>query len=280
MTDDVDTGAEYAVTPTFEHWRFPHDNLPSSWQTIANFNQISRPPDDTSCRLTQHEDSVESAHLVPASQKEWFDTNIMYDYVPSTATDKMKHASNMICLRSDIHTIFDAKRFAIVPMEKRLVAYCFNEEPGSQVECLYHGVELHRLRVWGHFNHFLLARFAYTVFEHLRGFLDANVSRMLRLRLQNDWITQLCDRDKCQAYARATASQGKSRSVSPKKRPWPQGAEERETVEDDWSDEEETRGRKRHRTNEYTCWPPSASFTSTYPSISEATPEGPLLPTH
>ena len=235
-----------------------------------------------SCRITQYEDSVESAHLVPTAQKEWFDNNAMYDYVPSTATDKMKHANNTIRLRSDIHTIFDAKRFAVVPMEKRLVAYCFNEESGSQVERLYHGVELHRLRVSGHFNHFLLARFAYTVFEHLRGFLDANASRKLRLRLQNDWMIQLCDRDKCQAYARATASQGKSRSVSPKKRQRPQDMEALETVEDDWSDEEGSRGRKRRRTNESNSWSPSISFASTCPSsgVSVATPEGPFLPVH
>ena len=267
---------DYPVIPTFEHWQFPSD-LPSHWETIPSFNQPSRPPDDTSCRITQCEDSVQSAHLVPASQKEWFDNNAMYDFVPSTTTDKMKHTNNTIRLKSDIHSIFDSKRFAIVPIQQRLVAYCFNEEPGSQIERLYHGVEVHRLRVSVYFVRFLLARFAYTVFEHLRGFLDANESRKLRLRLQNEWIIETCDREKCQAYARATASQGKSRSVSPRKRPKSHDLGEMEMLEAGWSDEEDQRGRKRFRTRRSTVSSPSVSFGSTClsdgPSV--ATPETP-----
>jgi hypothetical protein len=196
----------------------------------------------------------------------------MQEYVPSTLVDKMRDEINTIRLRSDIHTVFDAKRFAIVPMQKRLVAYCFREPPGSQVERLYHGVELHRLRLIDHSAKFLLARFAYTVFEHLRNFLDASVSRKLLLRQDNDWVAEECDSERCQKLSSATAHQGKSRSVSPKKRQRAHDVEELEATDGDW-DADEPRGRKRRQTSSFSLL---TSFNSSHSSnvTSMTTPEG------
>ncbi|OAP61049.1 hypothetical protein AYL99_06053 [Fonsecaea erecta] len=162
----------------------------------------------------------------------------MSDYAVSTATDKMKHANNIIRLRSDIHTVFDAKEFAIVPIGGRLVAYCLNTQPGSHVARLYHGVELHPL---GNAPELLFARFAYTVFENLRAFLDGCTERKLCIRTGNTRATEICDSEKCQQFSRVTASQGKYRSASP---------EEMETDDVDWSDEELSRGRKRRQSTD------------------------------
>ena len=203
----------------------------------------------------------------------------MAEYVDSTRADKLKDPDNSIRLRSDVHTIFDAKRFAIVPIEGRLVVHCLNARLGSQIERLYHGVELHRIYNSGCLTQFLLARFAYTVFERLRAFLEANNPRKLRLRLNNESKVELCSPERCWRFAKDTAYQGKSRSVSPKKRP-PPDTEEPADSDNDWS-EEEHRGRKRRRSNE------SESFSSSVLSgpglsvnLSIATPETtPPLPT-
>ncbi|KAL2397547.1 hypothetical protein ABEF93_000786 [Exophiala dermatitidis] len=237
---------DYAVTPTFEHWRFPHDNLPPSWRDIASFKQTSRPESDNYCRITQFEDGVEVAHLVPSAERQWFNNN-MTVYIDSTRADKLKDSDNSIRLRSDVHSVFDAKRFAIVPIDGRLVVYCMNTKLGSQVERLYHGVELHRIRDSGYLGHFLLARFAYTVFERLRAWLESNTSRKLRLRVDNATRVEICSPERCWRFAQYTAYQGKSRSVSPKKRPHPDaGAAVDSDDECQWV-EAEFRGRKRRR---------------------------------
>lgn len=215
---------------------------------------------------------MENAHLIPAVEKEWFNKNSMFDYINSTGIDKMKHANNTIRLRSDIHTAFDDKRFAIVPINQRLVAYCLNTHPGSHVERLYHGVEVHRLSVP---PQLLFARVAYTIFENLRDFLDARVERQLYVRIGHTWATEACDVERCQQFSRATASQGKSRSSSPKKRSRIQDMDELE--DSDWSDEEEWRGRKRRRTNESMELPSTDETSISYLSgdQSAATPTDP-----
>ncbi|KEF50890.1 uncharacterized protein A1O9_13060 [Exophiala aquamarina CBS 119918] len=237
---------DYPVVPTFEHWRFP-TALPLYWREISNFLQRPQPPPDSRCRLTQCDYSVENAHLIPAVEKEWFDKNSMSDYTDSTAVDKMNHPNNTIRFKSDVHTIFDSKRFAIVPAGGRLVAYCLNARPGSHIERFCHGVELHRLN---NPPQLLLARFGYTVFEDLRDFLDARVARKLLLWTENTWTTEICNFERCQQFSRATASQGKSRSASPKKRSKMQESEELEEFDVEWSDEEALRGRKKQRTSE------------------------------
>lgn len=241
------TDPNYAVTPTFEHWRFPHGNLPPSWRDIASFQQLSRPDSDTSCRITQFEDAIEDAHLVPHAERQWWINNKMGVYVPSTRVDKLKDPQNIIRLRSDIHTVFDAKNFAIVPIEGRLVVYCMNTALGSQVERLHHGVEVHRIRAR---SQYLLARFAYTVFAHLRAFLETDTDRKLRLWVENEETIEICGPERCEAFARYTAYRGKSGSASPRKRPHAEAAEScMDSDEDDWS-EEEFRGRKRRRRGE------------------------------
>ena len=219
--------------------------------------QLQSPsPPDSHCRLTQCDYSVEDAHLIPTAEREWFDKNRMVRYTDSTAMDRMKHATNTVRLRSDIHTAFDSKRFAIVPVNRRLVAYCLNALPGSHVERLYHGVELHRL---ANPPEFLFARFAYTIFENLRDFLDANVERQLRIRTRSGCMIEFCSVGRCRQFSRVTACQGRWKSVSPKKRARAQEAEETELSNSDSSDKEELRGRKRRRTDERAMRPFSTS---------------------
>ncbi|EXJ59512.1 uncharacterized protein A1O5_12137 [Cladophialophora psammophila CBS 110553] len=244
----------YAVTPTFEHWCFPYGDLPPRWREIPDFQQKSRPDRDSACRISQCEEGVEDAHLVPSAERQWFNNN-MAVYIHSAKADKLKESDNSIRLRSDIHTIFDAKRFAIVPIEGRLVVYCMNTNLGSQVEGLYHGVEIHRIRNSGFLSQFLFARFAYTVFERLRAFLEANTTRKLRLRVDHEPKEEMCSPERCLRLASDTAYQGKSRSVSPKKRPRP----DTEPNDDNWS-ETDFRGRKRRRSDD------TESFSVSLPS--------------
>lgn len=165
--------------------------------------------------MTLNKESVEMAHLVPISQRQWFDMNRMADYTASVRTDKMKHPMNMIKFRSDIHTILDAKRFAIVPKEKLLMVHTFDEKAISEVFRLYHNVPIQQLKAD---VEFLFARFAYTVFKHLRTCLKSGEPRKLRLQVGMDMEEQNCIGPECAKFAKETASQSTSRSASPKKR--------------------------------------------------------------
>ncbi|EXJ78112.1 hypothetical protein A1O3_09273 [Capronia epimyces CBS 606.96] len=252
---------DYAVTPTFEHWRFPYGKLPPSWQQIPSFKQTSQPNDSNLCRVTQFEEGVEDAHLVPSSERRWFDNNLAL-YMNSARADALKAPVNMIRLRSDIHTVFDAKRFAIVPLDGRLIVYCLNYQLGSQFADLYHGVEIHQIRASPPVCQFLFARFAYTVFDTLRGFLVLNIPKKLRLFMNNQMETELCNPERCWRFAQYTACQGKSASASasPRKRPYPDAGP---AYSDDDGMEEEFRGRKKSRSDE----------TSSSADLSVKTPE-------
>lgn len=75
---------KYPVVPYFKEWRFPHKNLPPSWNH-GSFTSATRPSDfeqgnastavllrDVSCRLSDHQVGCEEAHLCPRSEARWF----------------------------------------------------------------------------------------------------------------------------------------------------------------------------------------------------------------
>jgi HNH endonuclease len=173
----------------------------------------------------------------------------MAPYTASTRTDKMKHPMNMINLRSDIHTIFDAKRFTIVPKKKLLMVHTFSEKAISEVFRLYHNMPIQQFEAG---VEFLFARFAYTVFEHLRTCLESGELKKLRLRVGMGMEERDCVGRECAKFAKETASRSTSRSASPKKRQRGQDTEHATWEEEvEMSDEEEEqRGRKRRRLGE------------------------------
>ena len=158
----------------------------------------------------------------------------------STETDKMKHPMNIIKLQSDIHTILDAKQFAIVPKKKLLMVHIFNEKVISEVFCLYHNVSIQQFKAG---IEFLFAQFIYTVFKHLRTYLKSDGPRKLYLRVEMGMKEQDCIRSECAKFAKETVSQSTSRSASPKKRQRGQDTEyaawKKEEKEVKMSDEEE-----------------------------------------
>jgi HNH endonuclease len=68
---------------------------------------------DISCRITTHCNGTQSAYLVPTSEGVWFIDNEMGNY--GMRSESINDVGNLILLRSDIHSIFDARTFAIVP---------------------------------------------------------------------------------------------------------------------------------------------------------------------
>ena len=90
----------------------------------------------------------------------------------------------------------------------------------------------------------------------------------MQLRTDADMVKKECTGSKCSEFARETAMQSKSRSASPKKRQKPDEVDDLALLTAEATDEEDGRGRKRWRTEEY--WSSSTSFVSTYCSEDES----------
>ena len=195
------------------NWTFPHDDLPNSWKNFESPSKPASHPRQSSslvCSMTLNEDAVKNAHFVPMAQLPWVNVNLMILYTSVPGVDKMKDVRNIIKLRSDVHTIFDAKRFAIVPKKGLLVVHTFDEDALSEVYRLHHNVSLYQVEAK---VQFLFARFAYTAFKHLRHFLESCKSRNLQLVGEE----RKCTSVEYAQYAEETAFSGQVEKRQPAK---------------------------------------------------------------
>jgi hypothetical protein len=111
---------KYPIVPRFADWEFPHDDLPQYWKQCDIPREADAPRAgasivglDGSCRITAHREGTQIAHLVPTSEAVWFNYNTMSKY--TVDVDTVNDGRNLILLRSDLHSIFDARNFAVVP---------------------------------------------------------------------------------------------------------------------------------------------------------------------
>lgn len=199
------SGWVYPVVAFFDSWRFPHGRVPETWQQAT-----TQPRDhslrntvaerDGNCRLTAHREVAEMAHVVPKSEADWYTRNGMSRYAELSrrAGDQtISSASNMILLRSDVHTLWDNRDFAFVPKGLPLdvpdvpefeqsghstgsamfVAHVLHES--DELLANYHNVAARPLMIPAEY---LLARLAWAVLYQIRPFLQADCSRMLVVR--------------------------------------------------------------------------------------------------
>lgn len=75
---------KYPVVPSFAYWRFLHDNLshglPASLLLTGSYLSLTEATlaRDISCRITNHIDGREHAHVVLRSEERWFSENGMF----------------------------------------------------------------------------------------------------------------------------------------------------------------------------------------------------------
>ena len=217
----------YPIYRSFADWSFPHDNLPAEWSDMnaADAENDSAPPSasgltafvsarDKCCRVSEKRgaDYFSRAHLVPRSEKDWFETSGMEEYNLNRQLSRdwmLDDVRNAIALRSDIHLAFDDRKFVIVPKESKWVVQFLGQTNGL-------GHEFHNthIRLKGISSQFLYARFAWTIFPLLSSFLTAHVSRQLLVRLPNGQ-----EASKEYTFDEIKADfPSRSRSTSPRKR--------------------------------------------------------------
>ena len=256
---------KYPIVPTFAEWEFPHNNLPPSWKECniprdpghdvprSGTQVLSR---DIRCQITAYREGTEHAHLVPTSETFWFERNQMARY---TRASSITDPRNLFLLRSDLHSIFDSKKFAVVPKRSipnkdkpLLVVHSFVATADSEITQLYHNVSLQTLS--GIAKEFLFARFSWTIFPLLCIFLNRGVPRALLVREEQGNTVKTFSGVQC----RTMATPVRSRSISPKKRKHPDTPAAEDECEDEDLDFEDFRGRQRRRV----CSTSSSSVTS------------------
>jgi len=182
----------WPVVTTFLDWKFPRV-MPEVWTRctqIQGAGSNTTPQStltasirqrDVSCRITAFQSGTEVAHLIPEHEKQWFLSNSMTRFNNDTSLDPdnlLRDLSNAVLLRSDMHTAFDQRKFVFFPKDQDgFVLHML--EPTSDIGLLYHNT---RLNIPQCSLQFLFARFAWSIFPSLSGFLSRPYTSRLVVR--------------------------------------------------------------------------------------------------
>ncbi|KAL8905678.1 MAG: hypothetical protein Q9207_002492 [Kuettlingeria erythrocarpa] len=247
----------YAIFPSFEHWPFPHDNLPSTWTKLRKARVAPLTPmpaqsytaqaildRDPTCLLSGLGDIRERAHICPKEEIRWFQANDMRRYNLNrllTAEARMDDMSNATAMRSDIHKAYDKRLFVMVPKTDCWAVHFM--EPTFHLGSLYHNMSVNLHTDVG--LEYMFSRFAWTIFPLIREFLEQGPPRKVRTRASNGSIFQVTDKS-LDGDAISKTFFPRARSASPKKRKTGGGGDD-DVIAAGQSVEMEHRGRKRRR---------------------------------
>ncbi|KAI0111454.1 hypothetical protein F4814DRAFT_422529 [Daldinia grandis] len=170
----------YPFTPSFDHWVFPHEDLPPPWKNVdispmpldnstwldgdARPAALSR---DVTCRISKSHMALECAYIIPTSENPWFKANCMGLYAGAA---KIGSLQNSIILRKDVHHLWDINKEIILFPKRRgdtyhMVCHAFKTSRTGhfEIEELYHNRECQIL--YGISREYLFARFAWSIFR-------------------------------------------------------------------------------------------------------------------
>ena len=226
---DIDTASRpYPIIPRFEDWSFPHGALPSPWN---EYNKAIHEA-TTACRITDATWGVQKAHVVPDQVSAWWDREQLDQYVLTERFTQrpIDAAANLMPMRSDLHTVFDAKAFAIVPKrdsrstdtargDLSLVVHIINPIPDPYFQQTFHNRKVLPLRCS---IQCLFARFAWTVFSPnvMSQFLTRCITRR-KLLVRDPETGALTVEERNISQLRDLLETSRSRSASPRKRKVP-----------------------------------------------------------
>jgi hypothetical protein len=197
---------KYPICPTWDEWCPPPTDSALS-AAFASFIMPPPPPSlansgymddlrfrDASCRVTGVNDGCEQAHLVPASEQDWWDRKMA---TISELRFEIESSQNGLFLRMDLHRIFD--RGVWVPMVKKskmVVHVLRTSHISNQFIDLYHNREMQELV--GIDKRCLFARIAYSTVPLVSEFLSARRlakqdTRVLTGGEVKEWTPEACE---------------------------------------------------------------------------------------
>lgn len=164
----------YPVVASFQDWACPGQHqIPATWPYLTRNYDPS--PGQEVCGITRYRTPLEGAHLVPKEQGYWYILNGMSAHSSYSFAD-INHGANIVPLRKDIHSLFDARAFGIVPKNGVYVSHIFSQK-ADQYWPDYHHVRVTSLDKEA--RSYLFARFAWTILFHVKKFVTANESRII-----------------------------------------------------------------------------------------------------
>lgn len=176
---------------------------------------------DVSCRVTNHKEETEAAHIIPDGESNWFHSTALW-----TITSLNEDARNRILLRRDVHALWDKRHFSIVPrrwttaagqVRTAWVVYATRKDVTSEVVRLYHDVRLQPLT--GVPSMLLFCRFAYNILDALSAFLKYPCERWISVRssLDGSQIIEKASKEKVrdEQYTKRTKSQSPHKRSRP-----------------------------------------------------------------
>lgn len=234
----------YAIVPSFADWQFPHqyfDRWPGngapryhleSWGPAQYSPPWPRsthaiPPTSISqvsitariqgpeCRISGSVEYIESAHIIPAAEEDWYNRNEMECYSRDPEIYGVRNTNNLVALRPDIHRAFDDHRIAIVPKCGAFTVHFLGDLPWLAQQ--FHNRRTHSLE-WVPVP-WLLSRFALAIIPRTYTFLRRGIPRKL-VRWNSDqrrYLEETVAENQCVEAAQRFRST-KSGSQSPKKR--------------------------------------------------------------
>jgi hypothetical protein len=195
----------YPIVPTFRHWEFPHNSLPSPWNALdmpaprrtRSFVPSSLYPAlivrDESCRMSRCKEGTRAAQICPCNEEEWFQRNQMSRYNSNPimrGNQILDDTSNALLLRADLHLQFDALKFFFVPKASPTILGAARDPliqgpqyvthlliPCDELGILYHNTLLGPIDDVS--TKFLFSRFAWSIFPFVESFLCSGVARNL-----------------------------------------------------------------------------------------------------
>lgn len=192
----------------------------SDWRQASETVQALQSGMD-SCAISAYCCGLQKTHIVHPSAVDWFNRNDMRKYAANQETSQNDHpfndASNLIDLRADLRKVFDSHCLNIVPKpvsikpsrsasastsnsssgtaessqaaRYALTIHVMGVGPSIQLIPLYHNQALcfrkngnESTRKYQHSREFLFARFAWSIFPLVRGFLGGR-RRLLAIRV-------------------------------------------------------------------------------------------------
>ncbi|KAF4999337.1 hypothetical protein FDECE_11533 [Fusarium decemcellulare] len=212
---------QYPVVPSFQHFVCP-TTLPQPYreapiQRSSGDDAIRR--DDT-CRISASSFPNETAHIIPASQSEWWRRNDMSQYTSAPEQiDNTRCAENTMLLRRDLHKLWDDGVFAIGPKQGKWVVHVLLNSPRIEIQESYHNLELQPLA--GVRREYLLCRFALAIFSKSH-FWNGSLPRKLVFvdadgERPNEQVTREFSAKEYQKQFPTTSARSASRNPSPKR---------------------------------------------------------------
>ncbi|KAK9480329.1 hypothetical protein V1514DRAFT_326091 [Lipomyces japonicus] len=164
---------KWPVVTCFKDWEFP-SSLPSSWVIVPKAQQpvISFAPSEMILFIP-----TDVAHIIPRAEKEWFEINGMrhWNWEKNLCeTSLLESQANLMLLRADVHQAFDDKYLVLYPKDASGF-YVHMLEYMSDLGVLYHNSKTHSLLNCQ--PEFLYARFAWSLFPLITGFLGTSVEK-------------------------------------------------------------------------------------------------------